>query len=274
MFVGYNFRIMLKKTVMATVSTLLAAVALSAQPNKDAGKKETPTSDKHPPVILATPSHQNNGEADTAKPKTDTPASHTPLKDPNWVLVIVGSITCIVIAWQSWETRKAAQAARGSIRLQERAMQQWVEATNWRSSMLQLIEGEGGTLLIDVDIVNETPYPVTITDGAIYFKNPTVGEKYGETVTLSSIFLPPHSPLEAHIGVEITDGQARQFAREPVVLTVFGAFSHTGILDKASPPQILAGTLACSDGMTRFVPKLNMKPIHPPKAEQRPTKAN
>ena len=97
---------------MAAVAALLTAIALSAQPDKDSGKKEASTADKNPSVILAAPQHQNNAQADAAKPSPDPPASHTPLHDPNWVLVIVGSITCLVIGWQGWETRKAAQGAK------------------------------------------------------------------------------------------------------------------------------------------------------------------
>ncbi len=36
----------------------------------------------------------------------------TPLERPEWWLVGVGIITCGFIAWQSWETKKAAQAAK------------------------------------------------------------------------------------------------------------------------------------------------------------------
>jgi hypothetical protein len=34
---------------------------------------------------------------------------------PEWALAIVGIITCFVIGWQSWETRRSAKAARDSI---------------------------------------------------------------------------------------------------------------------------------------------------------------
>ena len=103
---------MLKNTAMVIVSALLTAIALSAQPNKDTDKKETSAADKNPPVILAAPEHQNNGETNTAKPKNEPPTSHAPLEDPNWVLVIVGSVTCLVIGWQSWETRKSAKGGQ------------------------------------------------------------------------------------------------------------------------------------------------------------------
>jgi hypothetical protein len=36
---------------------------------------------------------------------------HTRFHDPNWVLVVVGSVTCFVVAWQSFETRRTANVA-------------------------------------------------------------------------------------------------------------------------------------------------------------------
>jgi hypothetical protein len=94
---------MLKKPVMAAVAALFTAIALSAQPNKGASHKDPPASDKNPPVILSTPKQQNNGEANTAQSSFDRPTPHAPVHDPNWVLVIVGTVTCCVIGWQSWE---------------------------------------------------------------------------------------------------------------------------------------------------------------------------
>jgi hypothetical protein len=33
---------------------------------------------------------------------------------PEWAIVLVGIVTCVVIAWQSWETRRAAKATQKS----------------------------------------------------------------------------------------------------------------------------------------------------------------
>ncbi len=55
---------------------------------------------------------QNNSQ----RPQTKTEATkNQPPKwyeSPEWVLVIVGIVTCFVIGWQSWETRRAAEATR------------------------------------------------------------------------------------------------------------------------------------------------------------------
>lgn len=43
------------------------------------------------------------------------------------LLVVVGFITAGVICWQSWESRKAAEAAKKGVALQKVAMQQWID---------------------------------------------------------------------------------------------------------------------------------------------------
>jgi hypothetical protein len=45
---------------------------------------------------------------------------------PEWVLVVVGLITCCVIGWQSWETRKSAQAAALNAEALINAERPWV----------------------------------------------------------------------------------------------------------------------------------------------------
>jgi hypothetical protein len=41
-------------------------------------------------------------------------------KSPEWILVFVGSITAVFIAWQSWETRRSASSARRALVLAQR----------------------------------------------------------------------------------------------------------------------------------------------------------
>jgi hypothetical protein len=52
--------------------------------------------------------------------ETQNAANHAPSGDttPQWVLVVVGSITALVIGWQAHETRRAATAANRGIEIQ------------------------------------------------------------------------------------------------------------------------------------------------------------
>jgi hypothetical protein len=111
----YNYRIMLKNTVIVAVAALLAAFAVTAQPNKTAGGKEDPAPDKNPAIVLTAPEHQSDRNADKRKADSDSPYWYAPLEKPDWWVLSVAIVTGVIICWQSWETRKAAQAANKSI---------------------------------------------------------------------------------------------------------------------------------------------------------------
>lgn len=60
---------------------------------------------------------QTSGADDLGSPaKQNATESKTPhwYASPEWILVIVGSFTFIVIGWQAWETRRSADAASAS----------------------------------------------------------------------------------------------------------------------------------------------------------------
>lgn len=91
------------------------------------------------------------------------------MNDSNWWLVIIAGLTGGVIGWQSWETRKAAQAARNSvsamehqITLQETLSQQWVEITGWRKEGFGSRELDPPRFTIAAEISNPTQAPLTV----------------------------------------------------------------------------------------------------------------
>src|ERR1035441_418232 len=99
---------MFKKTAMGAVSALLAAIALSAQPNKGSGKEEAAASNKNPPIILAAPNSQDNSKANKPKPSSDPPAANTPIERPgwwaqsDWWLVVIAGLTGTMSRWQCY----------------------------------------------------------------------------------------------------------------------------------------------------------------------------
>lgn len=71
------------------------------------------------------------------------------------LLVAVGIFTFIGVLIQAVETRRAAQAARDSVRIQEAALRQWIRTKNW------WIEWPGGNVIdITFDVVNPTQIPL------------------------------------------------------------------------------------------------------------------
>jgi hypothetical protein len=153
---------MLKKLAVTAVAALLAAIALSAKPSKNSGQESYSGYNRYLTVVYANgPNERDNGSADHAEAAGNAPAPHTPFKDPNWVLVIVGSVTCIVIGWQSFETRRAAKASMKSadtalLDIQARISSErpWIQVT---------VEGQRGSeKIFDVNIVNRGRTPAAI----------------------------------------------------------------------------------------------------------------
>ena len=84
---------------------------------------------------------------------------------------IIGIITFGIIGWQSFETRRAANAMQASVghmerglALQEVALRQWVAIEDWLS--VGLFDNKmTPKLQIQFDVVNPTPLPLTLKAG-------------------------------------------------------------------------------------------------------------
>jgi hypothetical protein len=170
-----------------------------------------------------------------------------------WALLL----TLIVIAWQSTESRAATKATEDSIRLQEAALEQWLETDNWRAELGLPMSGDH-FLYIRVGIINRTQYPITIREGELSFIIRDSGGHDSYTFT-EDTFLTPGVPHEVSGWLKITENQASDFATEPLVVTVFGSFIHTGAL-KRRTIQKLWGELMCSEFNVVFTVKVHMNP--------------
>jgi hypothetical protein len=98
------------------IAAIVAALAgnLASSPNQSTDTHKADVVKQEPrepsPVTVVI---QNDQSSEPAKhPAPETPSGDTA---PEWVLVGVGIVTFIVIGWQSWETSKAAQAAKSSV---------------------------------------------------------------------------------------------------------------------------------------------------------------
>lgn len=101
---------------LAIFGLLLAASrAVPSQPDKTSDSKKQPAETSQTAVIPAnSPNRQASRQPDQTKPEPDPPKWYAPLERPDWWLVIVAALTGGVIGWQAWETRKAAQGAKGN----------------------------------------------------------------------------------------------------------------------------------------------------------------
>jgi hypothetical protein len=108
---------------------------------------------------LASP---NNSESPVAEAETAKNKPPNWYKSPEWVLAIVGAITCVFLGWQAWETRRAAEATQASaetIQRQVNLMERQTKATETAANAAEksseiLINSERAW--IDGELVRET----------------------------------------------------------------------------------------------------------------------
>lgn len=270
-FLGYNYVVMKRYWPLLIIVAILVAVIGVSQYAESAKQhcEESARKTKAAAVTKDDDAKASNNAEDACKPPEWARYVTWPEGVGAWAVIL----TLFVIAWQSIETAKAAkatedaaQATRDSVLLQERAMQQWIEATNWKADILQLIPGAGGLLSIRLDIVNPTQFPIKIIGGSMLFIN---SPGFRETLDFPKISLTPNVPFETGVVVEVTEQQVQDYASEPIFITVAGVWSHIGALEKATS-QALVGSLYCAKDSTVFTPTLHMNPIKADTQDQNP----
>jgi len=143
-------------------------------------------------------------------------------KSPEWVLVIVGIVTCIVIGYQSYATwcaaqdaEKAAEATRDSVKLQEIVQQQWVQIDGWRR------EGEGSyeetppRFAFAMEVSNPTDVPLTVESVSMTVSAVTIASKVGNV-------LGPGDPIKVSFPMTIKPDQMAAYKAYRLVTVITG----------------------------------------------------
>jgi hypothetical protein len=180
-----------------------------------------------------TPTHNAN-KADCHSPKW-----YAALKRPEWLGIIVGTITFIFIGWQSWATKESADAAKRSIELQEVALCQWVAIKNWRG--IPNFQGDNKTFHIEFDVTNPTRLPLTF-NGALIKIDGQATERIGTNA------IPPDHENTIAVSVMLTDEQIVKWQGaegQKLVLPLNGFVVFQDALEKTRM-QPVTGLLVCS----------------------------
>ena len=101
------------KTAAIVLSLTFLVIVASGKPNQAGNKDKQSTQQKLPISVTLT----NNESPETHSPKTDNNSPHwcTPLKRPEWWLVVAAFLTLFFVAWQAYETKLAVQGAADSV---------------------------------------------------------------------------------------------------------------------------------------------------------------
>jgi hypothetical protein len=162
-----------------------------------------------------------------------------------FALVVIATVTLFGIWYQAVKTKDAAEAARDSVRLQEAAMQQWVDLDSWKvweSSK----EGKFYRLDFLFDLVNNTGRPLTIHE-----VHGTIEEQ--DTVSRESNVLAPHGRDPIQISVPLTKERFEDYAirKTMLIFKLGGYIVFTDILGRRQR-QPFEGLLSCSNGKVTF----------------------
>ena len=208
---------------------------------------------------ISTKPNEKHTQDDASNAARYSPGWYGIFRWPNGTTTWAIILTLMVMAEQTKHTKRAVEASRGSIRLQEAALEQWVIPKNWRSSLVE--EGDSPCysdmtqriqIRIRVDLVNGSDYPLTLSDSSLTL-----------TININGKVLPtrwqapknyplhPDEPLTIDIPMDISPSQLDDFEKLSVLIMVEGAFEHVGVLGKKQTDP-LHGMLFCGRRGTRF----------------------
>jgi hypothetical protein len=249
---------MLKRfAILAAVSFAVAAVPAHDQLNGKHPTSQSQQSQIEPPAPVVAPGISNQATSDHQQdPKDRAQGWHKLVTWPEGITAWLVMLTFGAIVWQAWETRKAAEAARDGIRLQETAYSQWVAFSNWSVEFRE----ERHQLRIRVEIVNQTAFPLTLNRASITF-----GDRPNTvTVTLGEdFFLAPQLPYLVDVDLHVYNDEVRAFDGGYFGIMVTGTITHTGALERRATQEI-GGTLVSGRGnLARFDAFV---PMHPHEA--------
>jgi len=156
------------------VAALFTALALAAQPDDAAYKKNDGAAQSQPAVHASdSVNKQTDGKNDDAKAGENSPCMNTSItpwhKKPEWWTLIVTALAACIVGWQSWETRKAAQAALWNAQAMITAERPWIVA-GFTKSQEETVPKEGWVRFNwEVKNVGRTPARLTFAAARVVF---------------------------------------------------------------------------------------------------------
>jgi hypothetical protein len=147
---------------------------VTCQPYQHADSKSTHSADK-PLISLSCDCKQISADA-SKESDSDAPKWYAAFKRPEWALVLIGILTAGVIGWQSYETRKAAQASAESAEITQK---QFVASNRPRIVIREVrligVPTTHPKVSVSFNIANAGSTPAQITESVIEVQKATFG---------------------------------------------------------------------------------------------------
>jgi len=164
------------------------------------------------------------------------------------VLVLIGAGTLVAIWYQARETARAADAALGSIKLQETAMRQWVDLLNWSLDYHIDPDTEKKSLNIQVYVKNPTKIPLTLIGFRMSLDKQEFDGAHKNT-------LAPNASIPILITISLDAEQVRKYLEPGLMFLVDGLILYEDALHKFIA-QSFSGYLWCHKTGATFNPKM------------------
>lgn len=224
----YIFPIMLKRLALrywplAVLVVLVAAIFCMSRYAENRKAEHQDNAQASSPNAVISPNGNGQGAQNTNEPH----------KYPSWIDTFAWPegatawalfLTLMVIAWQSVETRAAADAAKDSIRLQEIALAQWPDIQIIGLVLLQRPESPNRlTLTMRWKVLNNTALPFTIHGIEIHLAKSTNAweiNRVKETETLPPGGGDLRNFYPFFVEVDLDEEETAEFLSNCVVITV------------------------------------------------------
>lgn len=180
----------------------------------------------------------------------------------NALLVVIGILAVFVARRQADIMDRQARLMDRQEKLMRVPYKQWVALDNWKADY---DPGPSppttNRLRIRVDVLNQTDFPLTLTQGSMKFKF-IGGVGYARYEIGEQSFLPPKIPHTIDTWVFISEAHVGVFMNSVSVMPMEGVFSHFGQLGEQSLlTQRFAGLLECGKNVEpRFIYEIHMNP--------------
>ena len=197
---------------------------------------------KGPPVPRPSSQKEQKGPDDETNHSDWCKYLLAPVFD-NWANLAITAWGILILINQTKATRKAAEAARDSVLLQQTGMQQWIDIKEWKA---WFTSDAKTSLTIQFDIVNPTNFPLTIEAFEISFNLPGIITQH----PLPTDFrLTPGNPQTVFVIFPITQREANAFrSAERLVIRITIASIHTDMGPNERTRMLAEGDLACQHG--------------------------
>jgi hypothetical protein len=134
-----------------------------------------------------------------------------------------------LIGWQSWETRRAAeatkisaQATEDSVRLQEVQLTQWVTFQEWKLPRGLITQLELEEMQVSFEVLNPTNYPLTLV--AVTLRIGTATQ-----TSLAGHMLAPHVPYTIEFSLPFTVDDGRMYQTSNFIFSLRGTVEFNDI---------------------------------------------